>query len=704
MNHTKTRTIRALAVSLLLSAAMIIAAGCGGQQGASSAAGNSADGTLSTSSGNAPTLEQYESALKPNNLVCSFVGEKFTDQKVMNEDEALAVVKGAYERMGADSTTELELTAIRPTETGSSYYIFNQVAGDVFVYGASVKLIVDKDGTAIGLVSAILPRVDVPKADTWAITATQAEELVVKQCANDGHADMKPIEGSTEQTIIPVPEMGNRYQHAWVVYTLNYDANSEMGYLAHYVDGSGVYLYAIPISEPHNADAKAGDKANFDFTKYEQSTWTGTLTLHDGTTREAEVPVLVNKSDNTTILGDAKRKILCADYAEWVYGETIAPSTSADSAFNNVDLLAYDSFIKVWDFYDSIGWTGPDGEGTPTVLLMNYVNKNGEPEDNALYGGRANGFQTFAFNRLNPDGENIDIIAHEFTHCVTGTTMTTNVFLNETGAINEGMSDVLGNLVEMMLVNKPETAWLIGDSSGVGTLRSMKEPREFHQPAFRWDTYYVPNVIEGTEVNDQGGVHENSSMLNIVSYKLDQAGMPVEDQFFFWMNVALAMTPHTDYSQMAQLLPWCMEQAGYPQYVDALKTAIEDAGFSATEQPGAIPAGCGRVSIEYNVPELNDKGFSRFFFEPVNSNASIITWPEIGTHKVAVTLPAGDYTCSALLGAADLVDCFVYKYTDAGWKLTSGASFEASVIHVEEGKTAEVATKGLPMSLDAVGK
>ena len=48
------------------------------------------------------------------------------------------------------------------------------------------------------------------------------------------------------------------------------------------------------------------------------------------------------------------------------------------------------------------------------------------------------------------------------------------------------------------------------------------------------------------------------------------------------MNVALAMTPSTDYPQMADLLPWCMGQAGYPQYVDAVQKAVEEGRFTAT--------------------------------------------------------------------------------------------------------------------------
>lgn len=642
--------------------------------------------------------------LQPTNIVSTFIGEKFTDQKITDEESARSAIKSVYDRIGADDTVDLELTAVRPTETGTTYYIFNQVAGDVFVYGASVKVIVDKEGSVTGLVSAILPKVELAKAENWEIDAARAEEIVKKECEENGNADVETVEGSTEQTIIAVPKVAQRYQYAWVVYTRNFDNDSEMAYLAHYVDEGGEYLYAIPIAEPHNADAEAGDKAAFDFDKFEQSTWKGTLTLHDGTTKEAEVPVLIDKSDNSVILADGKRKILCADHAKWEYEDTLSPCVSPDNSFNNVDLLAYDTFIKVWDFFDGIGWTGPDGEGTPTVLLMNYVDSNGNPVDQAMYSGRQNGFQVFKFNRLNPDGENMDIVAHEFTHCITSTAMTVNLYLNDMGAINEGMSDVIGNLVEMLIANKPESAWLLGDSSGVGTLRSMKDPHEFQQPEFRWDTYYAPSVKTGTLTNDFGGVHVNSSLLNIVSYKLDKAGMPPDDQLYFWMNVAFAMSPRTDYSQMAQLLPWCMQQSGYSQYVDAIKAEIGEAGYTNLEAPSTVPDGSAKVTIDYNAQDLIDKGFVRLTLIPVGSDKEIMSWPSPDTTTAVWMVPAGKYTALATIGADVLSDCANYGYKDGTWQLMADDQTESDTIVLESGQTLELPNQGLPLTLDEVSK
>ena len=37
-----------------------------------------------------------------------------------------------------------------------------------------------------------------------------------------------------------------------------------------------------------------------------------------------------------------------------------------------------------------------------------------------------------------------------------------------------------------------------------------------------WDLYFVPNVTKATKDNDNGGVHTNSSLLNIISCRLSE--------------------------------------------------------------------------------------------------------------------------------------------------------------------------------------
>ena len=52
--------------------------------------------------------------------------------------------------------------------------------------------------------------------------------------------------------------------------------------------------------------------------------------------------------------------------------------------------------------------------------------------------------QCFAASRINDFSQCLDVIAHEFTHCVTASLMTYNSYTTDYGAINEAMSDIQG--------------------------------------------------------------------------------------------------------------------------------------------------------------------------------------------------------------------------------------------------------------------
>ena len=406
----------------------------------------------------------------------------------------------------------------------------------------------------------------------------------------------------------------------------------------------------------------------FVFDKMEETDWTGTITHNDGREEEITVPLMKDTETGKFILGDLKRKILCADYADYKYNNTLTTRDSdTGETWNEEELLTYYNFIRVWDYYNEIGWTGPDGDETPALLLMDLVDKDGNPVDNAYYSGRERGFQVFAFNS-DIYGDCTDVIGHEFTHCVTGTTMTTNLYLNEYGAINESMSDIMGNIIEMTIDDNPDGAWIHGDNSA-SSRRSFTNPNEYSQPGFFWDQYFVPNVLKGTNNNDNGGVHTNSSLLNVISYKLYEAGMDADDQCYFWMNVALALTPRTDFAQLAEILPWCTKSAGYPQFEDAVRKALEETGYSNRAVPDGAPEGYTLLTFTSDLPEkYQNYDQEVILIDQDNSEREIWTWPEGGAGQVAAVVREGRYAMFIMLTSQDEQDVVYYLYSEDGWE------------------------------------
>ena len=634
----------------------------------------------------------------------TFIGEPFYEGVIGNEEDALKAIESVYDRIGADESTQLKFAQKSSSETGD-YYIFNQVIGDVPVLGTMVKLIADENGKVKGLVSSIAPEIPGAPQNGWKTSSDDAEKIVgyyFKEKAPE------TVEGASQQYFLPMPNGEQSGYYVWAVYTENTNPKNDTAYMVHYVTEGGEYLYSEPSFGTGGLGLIGGLLPSFDFSSMQEDTWTGTVTHFNGTEEEITVPVMVDPADGTVILGDKQRQILCADAAKWNYYSNLSVRTSAEEDFDSQEVLTYYNFIRIWDFYDSIGWHGPDGLGTPSLLLMDLVDATGEPIPNAYYAGEKDGgYQVFAFNQ-DMFGDCVDVTAHEFTHCVTMSTMMGSLYENEYGAINESLSDIQGNIIEISVDGVTDGAWLMGENCGAVT-RSMSEPNLYEQPGYVWDRYYVPMAGIVTDLNDYGGVHRNSSLLNIISYRLEEAGMPLQDQFLYWLSVTRALLPRTDFAQLAQLLPWCMEEAGYSQYVDAVTLAVKEADYVHTGLPEKVPEGCGMVTFEYQAPEGYEYYNAVLAMQEVDTGKYTDTWPERATNQVVCIVPEGRYLAALALQelesyyAGEETETTLLIATDDGWKVLEGQisreEAEAYAIEIKDGDVVELETDSLESAL-----
>ena len=582
--------------------------------------------------------ELWEKIMSGRETVAAFIGEEFYDGTIEDEDDALDAIYSVMEELGGDDTIMLEPDDVTSNAEGATYYTFRQVIEDVSVYGASVKLVVSPEGKASAVVSTLLPGIQAESDYSWGIEDTEAEEIVRQECKDTG---MKVYTGITHQTLLPFEDEPDHFYYAWVVYTNNTVADADTAYRAHYVDESGTYLYSIPILNPENLDALSGAGASFVFTGMEEDTFTQEVTYHDGRTEELTFPVMRDTDTGTVYLGDVNRQIICADYLDFNTDYTITGRSAEDGAFDEKEVVIYNNFLKIYDFFEETGWHGPDGEGSPVMILMGWVDEEGNPAENACYAGKINGFQIFQFDQEENFGECVDVMAHEFAHCLTDKMMVNNLYLNDYGAINEAMSDIFGNLVESMLGETTDETWLVGETGGEAA-RCMSDPHQYEQPEFVLDQYYVPNAAAGTDNNDDGGVHSNSSLLNLIAYRLHENGMPEEDELYFWMNVALTIVPRTDYPQLAELLPWCMQFMGYTEYLDILEDAIAEVCIAEDAELEDIPEGCGMI-VSFLPEDFGEDQEVQASFISIDTDAEFTTWPEAESGILIATLPAGPY-------------------------------------------------------------
>jgi hypothetical protein len=112
----------------------------------------------------------------------------------------------------------------------------------------------------------------------------------------------------------------------------------------------------------------------------------------------------------------------------------------------------------------------------------------------------------------------LDIVAHELGHGICQSTAGL-LYDGESGAINEGLSDIWGACVENWATTGKQT-WTCGEDLGF-SLRSMSNPNLFNDP----DTYQGTFWRDPTNFNDdRGGVHHNSGVINYWFYLLSQGG------------------------------------------------------------------------------------------------------------------------------------------------------------------------------------
>jgi len=183
---------------------------------------------------------------------------------------------------------------------------------------------------------------------------------------------------------------------------------------------------------------------------------------------------------------------------------------------------AYDGLGSTFDFYlsayqrDSI-----DNKGLPLIASVHYDKKY----NNAFWDGHQMVFGDGDGVIFNDFTLPLDVIGHELTHGVTGSEANL-LYKNQSGALNESISDVFGVLVKQYSLKQTadKADWLIG--AGLFTpkihgvaLRSMKAPgTAYDDPLIGKDPQPADMAHFVNTTGDNGGVHTNSGIPNHAFY------------------------------------------------------------------------------------------------------------------------------------------------------------------------------------------
>jgi len=397
-----------------------------------------------------------------------------------SSEPAATIVKDFVNKKGDFAVQNVE-------KDGSSQIVrLQQEVDGVPVFGSVVVGNVAKDGT---LKAVVNDAVNVKGKPGLAKKATLSEKKAIKLY-------QKAIKAS-EFEVAPKAEL--------VIYPVKDDA------VYAYKVTSTVLAGKEPSRWTYFIDANSGKVLN----KFDQ------LAHATGTT------VLGTSATFNTTLSAGKYYLQDTTRGKGVYtydakNRTSLPGTlwaDADNVFNatydRAAVSAHVNAAKTYDFYkNTYGRNSFDNAGARLNSTVHYsTNYNNAFWDGTkMVYGDGDGTTFVALSGA------LDVVAHELTHAVTEYTAGL-VYQNESGAINEAVSDIMGTVAEYTVGSNFD--WLVGEdiyTPGVSgdALRSMSNPAAYGDPDHYSKRY--------TGTQDNGGVHINSGIINKAAYLLGNGG------------------------------------------------------------------------------------------------------------------------------------------------------------------------------------
>ncbi|SOS55578.1 M4 family metallopeptidase [Tenacibaculum finnmarkense] len=353
-----------------------------------------------------------------------------------------------------------------------------------------------------------------------------------------------------------------------------------------------------------------------------------------------------------------------------------------NSAKDNAALDAHWGAEMTYDYFqDKHNRNSYNGSGATINSYVHYDDvAGGTGYDNAFWNGSVMTYGDGSSNGNEGNGyfdalTSIDVAAHEIGHAVCSNTANL-AYQRESGAMNEGFSDIWGAAVEHFAKGNgndlaPDASvWLIGDEidrrNGSSALRSMSNPNERNQP----DTYggvnwKEPNCGTPTRSNDYCGVHTNSGVLNYWFYLLTVGGSGTNDINNAFNVDAIGMEKSAKISYRLEANYLSANSTFEDARVGSITAAEDLYGANSIEVQSVTNAwhavGVGQAYVEdctlvapsnFNATNINDNGFTVTWSAVSEAVSYTVTINEItsvvtDTSKVITGLVSGTiYNCS----------------------------------------------------------
>lgn len=440
------------------------------------------------------------------------------DERELAKQISLGVLRDRSAQRAIGNVDEYEVKRVEIDDLGMAHTHVKQRIGGVPVWEGEAIVHLKGDGSLSNLTDSLIESVAV--STTPSLTEKQAYRAAIDQyrgkagLTDEPSVDLYIYRGETRDHLV------------YRVQTPRLDGSSGTSIPVKFIDAHTGEL----VFEHDNLQTGTGNSLYSGTVTISTSTSAGTFYMEDPTIRRQGTFNMNNTGNTSTGTGGTQSRYTGTDDIWGVSG------TGTNNEDAGVD--AHYGAAMTYDYYQTVhgrnGINGSNGPGTTTSAV------GGVPlvVSRVHFGNSYN--NAFWFNNQMTYGDGngttfsplvtLDIAGHEMTHGVTQFTANLT-YANESGALNESMSDVFGAMVELFARGGSPTSdtWKIGEQSYTpatagDALRHMDNPHLAGNGGFTTDDDPDHYSERYTGTADSGGVHINSGIANHAFYLASVGG------------------------------------------------------------------------------------------------------------------------------------------------------------------------------------
>lgn len=502
----------------------------------------------------------------------------FTDIIIKDDESAIKAAQDAAKMIGltnaADDLTVEKVSVVN----GLTYYRIQQNYMGIPVYGRTINIVADESGVSKGFSSNA-------EDITVATTTVDLKTIDFRPPTEDYLINVEKVNNLKEFSIL-TPDVSDLiiYKYQGVEnavlackITVTYECETGSGYLNLIFDVENEKV--IEKYEPVSAESAVCYGPNA-----ESGSFNGLYT-ENGT-------YVMKDTDRNIYVFNAGRDVFYDMYYGYTHPDTVSIVESSDEYFGNEDDegLDYDKAYDVlsflgncYDFYDTN--FNCQSYGKFLVVYNDELNLDG---DNAA-GGKCTltnvrisspyfdgsedeeiGFMDIGYRYSDDIYSNVDILAHEYSHVVSRYIVD---WKNSEipGAINEGISDIFGEILQSKITgNDPD--WALCD-------RTIYDPSE--------NGY--PENINSRENGGEDYSHGHSTCISYAAYLMTQGvdgnhtALTLDEVAQLYYNALWLMPSDGDYSALGQALTVAADVIGFSEEKqECVSAALNAVGITDT--------------------------------------------------------------------------------------------------------------------------